>query len=101
MPLTAANFALTPSQSAADLADAAALSSKRDPLVAGALTEYEYSNVQGKAYSSYEAFYALTYDLAADDLNLSSNANELVLYDPNQTVTRGGGSEIPADGRIE
>ena len=93
VPLTAANFALTPSQSVAALADAAALSSKRDPLVAGALTEYEYSNVQGKAYSSYEAFSAGTYDIAAEDLNLSSNANELVLYDPNQTVTRGGGSE--------
>ena len=32
-------------------------------------------------------------DLAADDLNLSSNANELILFDANQTVTRGGGSE--------
>ena len=75
---------------------------QRDPLVAGAPTEYEYSNVQGKAYSSYEAFYVSgTYDLAADDLNLSSNANELVLYDPNQTVTRGGGSESLQVGRIE
>ena len=30
-------------------------------------------------------------NLAADDLNLSSSANELVLYDPSMTVTRGGG----------
>jgi hypothetical protein len=94
VPLTAANFALTPAQSAADLTNGAALVYKRDPLVAGAPTEYEYSNVQGKAYTSYESFYGSTYEnLAADDLNLSSNANELVLYDASQTVTRGGGSE--------
>ena len=49
---------------------------------------------RGRAYTSYESFYGSTYeDLAADDLNLSSNANKLVLYDPSQTVTRGGGSE--------
>ena len=29
----------------------------------------------------------------ADDLNLSSSANELELYNPGLTVTRGGGSE--------
>jgi hypothetical protein len=92
--LTAANFALTPSQSSADLANGAALSYKRVTTAAGAPTEYAYSNVQGKAYTSYESFYGSTYEnLAADDLNLSSNSNELVLYDPSQTVTRGGGSE--------
>ena len=31
--------------------------------------------------------------LAADDLNLSATTNELVLYDPSLTVTRGGGRE--------
>jgi hypothetical protein len=93
--LTAANFALTSSQSAADLANGAALSYKRvTTTAAGAPTEYAYTNVQGKAYTSYESFYGSTYEnLAADDLNLSSNANELVLYDASQTVTRGGGSE--------
>jgi Right handed beta helix region len=92
--LTAANFALTPSQSSADLANGAALSHKKVTTAAGAPTEYAYSNVQGKAYTSYESFYGSTYEnLAADDLNLSSNSNELVLYDPSQTVTRGGGSE--------
>jgi hypothetical protein len=61
---------------------------------AGAPTEYAYSNVQGRAYTSYESFYGSAYeDLAADDLNLSADANELKLYDPSQTVTRGGGSE--------
>jgi hypothetical protein len=94
VPLTAANFALTPSQSSTDLTNGAALVYKRDPLVAGAPTEYEYSNVQGKAYTSYQSFYGSGYEnLETDDLNLSSNASELVLYDPNQTVTRGGGSE--------
>jgi hypothetical protein len=91
-PLTAANFALTPSQSSAALANGAALSDSRVHTAAGAPTEYAYSNVQGRAYTSYESFSASGY-LAADDLNLSSNANELVLYDPSQTVTRGGGSE--------
>jgi Right handed beta helix region len=93
-PLTAANFALTSAQSSAALANGAALSFTQVQTAAGAPTEYSYSNVQGRAYTSYESFYGVTYeDLAADDLNLSSNANKLVLYDPSQTVTRGGGSE--------
>ena len=89
-PLTAANFALTPSQSSADLADGAALTYSRVQTVAGAPTEYAYANVQGRAYTSYESFNT---GLTADDLNLSSSANELVLYAPSLTVTRGGGSE--------
>jgi Right handed beta helix region len=93
-PLTAANFALTASQSSDDLANGVALSFKKVTTVAGAPTEYAYSNVQGKAYTSYESFYGSAYeDIAAGDLNLSSSANELVLYDPTQTVTRGGGVE--------
>jgi hypothetical protein len=94
VPLTAANFALTPSQSAADLANGAALTYKKVTTAAGAPTEYAYTNVQGEAYTSYQSFIGSTYEnLAADDLNVSSNTNELVLYDPAQTVTRGGGSE--------
>jgi hypothetical protein len=93
-PLTAANFALTSAQSTAALANGAALSYTHVQTAAGAPTEYAYSNVQGGAYTSYESFYGSTYeDLAADDLNLSSSENKLVLYDPSQTVTRGGGSE--------
>ena len=93
-PLTAANFALTPSQSSAALANGAALTYTKVKTAAGAPTEYAYSNIQGRAYTSYESFYGSGYEnLAADDLNLSSNANKLVLYDPSQTVTRGGGSE--------
>jgi Right handed beta helix region len=93
-PLTAANFALTASQSSADLANGVALSFSKVTTAAGAPTEYAYSNVQGKAYTSYESFYGSAYeDIAAGDLNLSSSANDLVLYDPTQTVTRGGGGE--------
>ena len=93
-PLTAANFALTPAQSTAALANGAALSYTQVHTAAGAPTEYAYSNVQGRAYTSYESFYGSGYeDLAAEDLNLSSSADELELYDPSQTVTRGGGSE--------
>jgi hypothetical protein len=93
-PLTAANFALTASQSSADLANGVALSFSKVTTAASAPTEYAYSNVQGKAYTSYESFYGSAYeDIAAGDLNLSSSANDLVLYDPTQTVTRGGGGE--------
>ena len=52
-PLTAANFALTPSQSSAALANGAALSYTKVTTAAGAPTEYAYSNVQGTAYTSY------------------------------------------------
>jgi hypothetical protein len=93
VPLTAANFALTPAQSTAALANGAALSHAQVHTAAGAPTEYAYSNVQGRAYTTYESFHASQWDLAADDLNLSSNQDKLVLYDPSQTVTRGGGAE--------
>ena len=94
MPLAAANFALTSTQSTAALANGAALTHTQVATAAGAPTEYAYSNVQGRAYTTYELFYGSGYEnLEADDLNLSSNANELFLYDPSQTVTRGGGSE--------
>jgi hypothetical protein len=93
-PPTAANFALTPAQSTAALANGAALSYTQVTTAAGAPTEYAYSNIQGRAYTSYESFYGSGYEnLDADDLNLTSNANKLVLCDPSQTVTRGGGSE--------
>ena len=93
-PLTTANFALTPAQSSAALANGAALSYTRVTTAAGAPVEYAYSNVQGRAYTSYELFYGSgTPIVETDDLNLSSNANKLVLYEPSQTVTRGGGTE--------
>ncbi len=94
VPLTAANLALTSSQSTAALANGAALTYSQLTTAAGAPTEYAYSNVQGRAYTTYESFYGSGYEnLEADDLNLSSKQNTLVLYDPSQTVTRGGGTE--------
>jgi hypothetical protein len=99
VPLTANNFALTSSQSTAALANGAALTYTQVATAAGAPTEYAYSNVQGRAYTTYEAFYGSGYEnLEADDLNLGSNQNKLVLYDPSQTVTRGGGTETLAVG---
>jgi hypothetical protein len=93
-PLTAANFALTASQSSADMAYGAALTYSKVPTASGAPTEYAYSNVQGRAYTSYESFYGSGFaNLAADDLNLSATANKLVLYNPSLTVTKGSGSE--------
>lgn len=90
--LTAANFALTAAQSSVDLADGAALTYSRVQTAAGAPTEYIYSNVEGRAYTSYESFSGSGY-LQADDLNLSPTSNELVLYQPDLTVTRAAGSE--------
>jgi hypothetical protein len=92
VPLTAANFALTPSQSSAALANGAVLSYSIVRTPTGGPREVAYSNVQGRAYTSYESFYS-SLDLAAENLKLSSNANELHLYDANLTVTRGGGNE--------
>jgi hypothetical protein len=94
VPLTAANFALTPAKSATDLADGAALTETKVKTPAGAPAEYAYANVQGESYSSYESFLANGFTLVgADDLNLSSTTDELCLYAPGLTVTRGGGAE--------
>ena len=91
-PLTAANFALTATQSATDIANGGC--TDRDQVKTP--TEYAYTNVTGKSYTSYESFgvgdggFAV---IGADDLNLSSTKDELELYDPGLTVTRGGGAE--------
>jgi hypothetical protein len=96
MPLTAANFALTPTQSVTDLANGAALTETKVQTPAGAPTEYAYSNVAGANYSSYESFQIADDGfvlVGADDLNLSSTKDELRLLDPGLTITRGGGAE--------
>jgi Peptidase M10 serralysin C terminal len=96
VPLTAANFALTAAQSVADIASGAALTDAKVQTPAGAPTEYAYTNVKGQSYSSYESFYGSFGGftvLEAEDLNLSSTADELRLYQPSLTVTRGGGAE--------
>jgi hypothetical protein len=64
---------------------------------AGAPTEWAYTSVIGKSYTSYESFDVVTGGfllLGAEDLNLSSTKDELRLYDPGMTVTRGGGAEF-------
>ena len=93
-PLTAANFALTPAQSSADLTAGAAATETKVPTPAGAPSEYAYSSIQGQGYTSYGSFWGSTFgDLAADDLYLSTGANDLILFDPNLTITKGGGAE--------
>ena len=96
VPLTAANFALTPAQSAADIANGAALADTKVQTAAGAPAEYAYANVKGRSYSSYESFYGSSGGFSvipAEDLNLSSTSDELRLFEPSLTVTRGGGAE--------
>jgi hypothetical protein len=96
MNLTAANFALTAAQSATDLANGAALTDSKVKTPTGGMTEYTYSNVLGKSYSSYESF---QYNdngfilVGAEDLNLSSTKDQLSLYDSGMTVVRGGSAE--------
>jgi len=100
VPLTAANFAQTPTQSATDLANGAALTETKVKAPAGAMMEYAYAHAQGsyqgKTYSSYESFdvtiNGFTYD-AADDLNTSSTSDLLRLFQPGMTLTRGGGAD--------
>jgi hypothetical protein len=94
LPLTAANFALTAAQSSADLA-AGALETYSKVQTSGASFEYRHSNIVGRAYTSSESFSGPGYgNLAANELNLSSTADELLLYDANQTVSRGAAVEL-------
>ncbi len=82
---------MTAAQSTTDLANGAALAIS-ETRVAGGGAEYFYSNVKGKPYTSFEAFYAGAPDVA-DDLNLSAAANEIDLRGANLTLTRGAGTE--------
>ena len=93
--LTAANFALTSSQSQTDLANGAALSVST--IRRGAATDYVYNNVKGNAYSSYESVLYSNNDVA-DDLNLSATSNEIDLYQNNITFSRTGQAESLAIG---
>ena len=98
--LTSANFAENATQSATDLANGATINETKVKTPAGGMGEYAYTNVQGSyqgnSYSSYESFdtsiNGFTFD-AADDLNLGSSGDELRLFDPGLTVTRGGGAD--------
>ena len=90
--LTAANFALTAAQSSADMANGAALSvsSIRS---ASSPTEYSYTNVVGKPYSSFQSIYATRLDSSANNLDFSSTTNELDLLGNGLTISRGSGAE--------
>ena len=95
--LTAANFALTAAQSATDFANGAALTVSRSETTTGGLV-YSYSNVKGRAYTSYQALYSGSVNDLADDLNLSSTTNELDLHSPSLTIARGSGAETVTSG---
>ena len=85
--LTAANFALTSSQSSADLAAAAALVSTSNTSVAGAV-ENLYSNVQGRSYTSFQEIHSTAGNDAAifDNTDGSGTIN---VYNPYLTVSAG------------
>ena len=57
IPLTAANFALTRGPVLGRFGGRRGLDLQQGSTAAGAPTEYAYSNVQGRAYTSYESFY--------------------------------------------
>jgi hypothetical protein len=90
--LSAADFALTSAQSSADMAAGAALQVSQTARYGNATVE-SYTNVTGKSYASYQAFYTSPTVDVADDLNLSSTANELDLWGSNLTISRGSGTE--------
>jgi hypothetical protein len=89
--LSAANFAMTSAQSTADVTAGANLGIVKTS--SGTAIEYAYTNIQGRSYNSYQAFYTGSTTDVADDLNLTSSANELDLYGNNLTITRGSGTE--------
>jgi serralysin len=95
LTLTSDNFALTASQAASDFSAGAALS--ETSLRSGSATEYTYSNVEGRSYSSYESFENANY-VGAEVLNLSSTSDEVDPIQSGVTLTRGGSSETVAIG---
>jgi len=77
----------------------ASLGVSRIKPAAGSAMGYAYTNVSGKPYSSYESIEigsSGAAEVAADDLNLSSSANELDLYQGSLTIARGSGAETIA-----
>ena len=90
--LSAANFALTAAQSTADMAGGSALQVSANT-ISGSGTVYSYTNVQGKNYSSFAAFYTNATTRIADDLNLNSGSSELDLNSNNLTISRGSAAE--------
>jgi hypothetical protein len=105
LTLTAANFALTTAQSQAAMTDGAKLSDSVTSV--WPLTETQYSNVEGRAYSSYTSIQSGSF-LVADDLALSASSDQINLFGPSGesttavTIARGGGAEsITSDGKTD
>ena len=97
VPLATSNFALTSSQSQTDFANGAALSVAH--VDSGSALECLYTNVKGKAYSSYSSFSSAWYGTAgADDLNLSATSNQIDVYQNGLTLTRAGTAKTLAIG---
>ncbi len=81
LPLTAANFTLTPSQSSADLAYGAALTSAK----VKTRRRSSETSIERPRPGLYVVRIVLRLRLrqsAADNLNLSATTNQLLLYDP-------------------
>jgi hypothetical protein len=89
--LTAANFALTASQSAADIAAGAALKVART--VTGGANEYACTNVIGRDYGSYEDIFTSSNTLAAQAFNYSGGSDAVTLLGNDLTYSDGGSAE--------
>ncbi len=79
--LTAANFALTPAQSTADQAAAAALSVTMSYFAGG--SETAYTNVEGRAYSSYDLIKASSSGVIGEAFNNTNGSGSLTLTGAN------------------
>ena len=86
--LTAANFALTASQSAADISAAAALRHTLTSTVSGAY-ESQYMNVQGRTYSSFSEIYSASRTLAVTAYDNIDRSGTLQINTSALTVTKG------------
>ena len=92
--LTAANFALSPAQSQADLTAGATLGLSCIKAASGGAMEYSYSNVKGQPYSSLQEVFDASSARAADNFVYSPSVNQLSLSGADAaTIARGGGAE--------
>jgi len=93
--LSAANFALTPADSAAVYSGVSKLSSSAKG--SGNAIQHSFSNVTGKSYNSYQSV-AVSQVVLADNYNMSASANQISVNGSNVTITRGSGAESIAAG---
>lgn len=94
--LTAANFALTPAQSAADLTAGAAMTVTKTYFAAG-VSEAAYTNVQGRAYSSFDDIDASS-GLIAEAFNNADGSGSLILSGANLTYSAGSSQSVGPTG---